>query len=790
MESQCNNRFHNRCNRLVSVKGICYPQDTPGEEREPSTTRARLSPSKQKEPTEGYDLKDTPIPQRPRTPIFNETPGPLDALVQQLHERFPGVPLTALGQTIFWDEPMKAVLLDALHAHAPGTALRLSVMDTDYFAKPPLETEGHGEYVILPHNDTTTKDLWIATGELSRLFGSETVPSREMYREHGIQLERVARESRETRHRFLDRVTEAWGWRGLAFSGSRRTLAGEIPLSGALPALLDQLRWGFMETADALADPEARKLARAVAEGWLESVRQFAAEHPDASLTDLYRHLLPRFTASLQRCLPEEQAGLETGGSLEEFRFNRETAGDPRFELLDLFLRPDTAEGAKDAYNDAVRGSDIYTLDRFSMGAIPFDLVIPGRGRGTIRIIPERVIIEMEERVYLRIDRPIQSVHDLADAVESHLGGRVSLVGKALTLIAMLARCGLVVLNETGSNYVWRTRNMIEGLCDKGVRLPLYPIVRLRYPTWEHITVAGDALRLPDHLAWGFGAETVSTETFAERWRDVCRKQRDLLDEAKAAVGPREAMEFLAQWGGPEWRERREAFDESQDLLLSLRMRLSEIKSEVRQLVEETRQLKARCEGLAREKGEDYRRSVQPLREQLRERGVPAPSSLNEGESDLVRPLTGERVAVEDPPAVQALLDRLHAEMDRRREFDRRWESLRSEIHNREIRMRELDRERVALLREDRVQQARRRSMELATQAQAAKLEIVRNAYLCAEGLEHTEHRPSAWWLLLLDPDGTWFREIRKGTEAYLEPLSCCLPKPSSSPASPLRGQG
>jgi hypothetical protein len=103
---------------------------------------------------------------------------------------------------------------------------------------------------------------------------------------------------------------------------------------------------------------------------------------------------------------------------------------------------------------------------------------------------------------------------------------------------------------------------------------------------------------------------------------------------------------------------------------------------------------------------------------------------------------------------------------------------LRAEVHYREQCIRELDRERAALLREDTVRDARRHTSELYTQAQAAKLDLVREAYLTAEGLEHTEFRPAAWWLFVLDPGGAWFREVREQARAYLEPLSCCAPQP------------
>ena len=79
-------------------------------------------------------------------------PSVLSAL-QTIRERYPDVPFLALGQTVFWDEPTKAVWRRLLDAHLPGATLIAGVHDTDYFAKTSAHVGDDKPYVALPHDD-------------------------------------------------------------------------------------------------------------------------------------------------------------------------------------------------------------------------------------------------------------------------------------------------------------------------------------------------------------------------------------------------------------------------------------------------------------------------------------------------------------------------------------------------------------------------------------------------------------------------------------------------------------
>jgi hypothetical protein len=226
----------------------------------------------------------------------------LPEVFEALRRVAPDVPLLALGQTIFWDEPMKLALLHWLPTIDPKRRMLFGVHDTDYFARMrtrhlPRGAQVVGEFVLLPHNDGTTRALWSAAGEIAQLFGSETVPTLKMFARYGGQVARVADAC--AGEGFVDALTEAWGWRGLASRDPAPRPVCEVPLSAVAPALDALLAFGLDGSCQMLDDADAR--ARACEWAWTlrQRIQHYAAAHPNASLADLYVALYPELLESL-----------------------------------------------------------------------------------------------------------------------------------------------------------------------------------------------------------------------------------------------------------------------------------------------------------------------------------------------------------------------------------------------------------------------------------------------------------------------------------------------------------
>ncbi len=643
-------------------------------------------------------------------------------VLEDLRSRYPDARFLALGQTVWWDEPMKAVLRRMLDDLGLGGSMVLGVHDTDYFAKVKFRQAGQSRFEMLPHNDGSTKDLWSAAGEISRLFGSETVPTRQDYLRHGVPFDMLARRRGDAAPEFIDEVTEAWGWRGLVYTGSRDRIVHDLPLAEVGEAIERLVEWGVDGTIESIADECCKREARALSDLMIKWVRDYRHSNNDKNLNDLYQHLFPRLFCLLLGRPPRD---VEVTCTTSLLRLTPETASLPRFDFVDLFLREETRAIARAAYDHAVSGSEMYKLDRFGLGALPFDVVVPGYGRGNLRVTLRSIHIETKVPIRINLRSPINGVAELAEALQHKFGENVTLVGKAVALISMLAREFIFVFSEEGSAYVHRTQRMNDYLRENGVDLIVHPILRLRYPAWDALDATLPTLKLPDHLASTFARSEISTAEFASVWERVVDEQKRLLDELTIIRRPRDLFIFLAGQEGNGWSDRASAYETAKQEQKAIWGRASAIQQQMENLYTELKKIKTDIRMTEHLKGDHF------------------------------------RATVDWPPD----------EVERRGEYDEQIELLLSARRDTISAITELNAQRLEVERSNESKEVRRVILELEVEAQEARLKLVRNALLTTGGLTHTQHRPTAWWLPMVDRTGGWFRRIVETTQIYPQPL-------------------
>ena len=662
-----------------------------------------------------------------------------------LRSQYFGAKLFAFGQTPFWDEPTKAILRQMLDQNYPDAKMLIGIHDADYFSRnAPAGSEGHFE--VYAHNDGTTRDLWVAAGEISCLFGCEEIPQRNLLTRHGVRLETLARHAHVGKAKLFDTASEAWGWRGVARPGLQEPSIADIKLREVLPKLVEALKWAERESLKYLPSLFNNAQTQPLDAITREMV-SYADEHPDASLSELYQHLLPRcyeWTASSLN-------NLQVSSTTKLFQFNRQTANLPRFRVLDLFLDPDTSEAAKTAYNAAVKGARIYDLSRFPPGAIPFDLVIPGRGRGTICLLDDHVLIQTDTPIALDAQSTVQSVEDLAAVVESQLGPGVVLIGKAVTFAAMISSEFIMVLTEEGSKYVTQTRAMIKRLSQSGVTLDLFPILRMKLDAWSALARCNLDLLLPPHLASAFETDCISAEDFGNSWREAVRRHKQVLRAIRALKSPEDLTAHLEQGQRQDWLDMLGDSVQAHSTLLTIRSKAEVLRQRASKYREESRKLAGRVQDLQRRKGAYFRKHIRPLNgklQQLHQQGVTSGEEVDALKNEIDQHENTGRAKIE--LSIQKLLQKAEEVRQKQRETTQAYRRLETGNEAREARS---------------ILAACERKLE------REKLCIVRNALLTTMGLPFTTHRPAAWWLPIVDPSGGWARACAETAEFYFETL-------------------
>ena len=616
-------------------------------------------------------------------------------------EKYPyNVSFLSLGQTAFWSEPIKSEFTHYANGCGHSRELIAGIHDTDYFAKASTESTDNG-FVIVQHSEENLDDLWVAALEFSALFGSETVIDFEKMSQYGLNTHLISKDNLES----VKRMTSAWRWRGIAIN-NRYTISADIELKKIYPVILKAFNWAICESLDSLKEPlksEAETRFREIQ----KSLEQLYQNDPEQSLTQFQKSTFDYF----QELLTGQKLKNPLTSSTEKFLFNSKTCLHERFNLVEIFLNLDTRKVAIEAYNKAIANTEIYGMDRFDKGAIPFDLVIPGQGRGTICITPTKLSINTPQKIEIELDKPIESPKDLADIIEKNIGKEVSLIGKAVTLIDMLASEHILIFDHTASSYVNFTKKMNECLASKGIDLPLNPILRIHYPTWQEL----DQLSLPLNLE-----SPLENTTIEENIQSNIRE----LELIKKNSGEKEWVQYLAQKAPEKWQQKFGEYSAVKEELSQINHQLTGIKEQKSIINNQMKSLKSKRQELETDKGKLWREK-----------------DLNENNLKL------------------------------REEVSKEISQITKELRKLESKWKELDQNQNKLVNDPEFKSKHRTKKELLAAAELEKFQLIRKSIISSEGLMNSGNRPSAWWFYLLDPDGNWIQSTIENAGYYLEEL-------------------
>jgi hypothetical protein len=640
-----------------------------------------------------------------------------------------------------------------------------AIHNTDYFAKLPGGGSGPEPFLLLPHNDGSTRELWSAAGEISCLFGSETVPTRQKLTANGVAFDRLARRADEDAAAFLDEHTTAWGWRALVQTDSKSRVANDILLRDIYSALRRQLEWAFDESLQILGQPE-----NAVTQKMLDWLDEFYAQNPDANLTECYQFFTPKLWALVRG---EAACPLETGSTTELLRFNKSTFALPRFTLVELFLNPATRETARRCYNEAVQNSGIYQLEQFGAGALPFDVVIPGQGRGTLRLHQNNIIIETEKPQVLCSDCNPETLEQLANILESTFGPDVTLVGKAVTLISMLGAEFIFVFHEKASSYTAFTQKMNQSLRAAGMELALHPMLRLRYATWNSLSAAEANFTLPPHLADAFATPQISAAQFADQWQKVCDAQDDILQQLADCRAPRDLLAWLAA-KDHDWDRKLIEYDNQRQSMNKFRACIEKQKQNAAAAREKAKTASRQSVDLETAQGKHWRTELLPLKRQIediREAAFKRQQQQATQKLSKAERAAEQELRAQEEAQIAALKSTFEEHLPHRQELSNQIDALRAAARRHKTEARKFIEAQAALEKADEMQQLRRTLHALEDEAETERLRRVQNAILTSEGLRYTNYRPTAWWLPLVSLDNKWFEELVSSAEARVEEL-------------------
>jgi hypothetical protein len=640
-------------------------------------------------------------------------------------------PLFSFGQTVWWDEPMKLVLLSHMHQHGIRLPFVFSIHDVDYFSKLRRVLLGGEEFLIVSRNDGTTANLWASGCETAILFGSEAVPTVNDYNRCGIPLIELARSCSSDVSDFVDKWTEAWGWKALAHNSIRGPVSAFVRLGNLVKSMKELLDWAVKNTIKMIEGFTNTHLE--TANSFLSMVdRCIEGVGLNAHLSDFYEEVYKGIAGMLLGFVPSQ---LKTTTSFRFFNFNSRTCMRKRFKPVDIFISPSTRQLATEAYDEIAPTIGAWKLGEFGYGALPFELVSKDFGRGTVCVDGSWLIIKTPTRkIEAKSNEPLASREALAKLIEDSFGGECALIGKALVTPLMLCSEGIMVLSETGSAYMDLTKQLVAKLKDAGIRMSLQPLLRLCYSTFDAMRNSDFKLILPKHIARFIGKEVLSASEFADAWHEGVIEARRLVEKMCMSLSLSSTFELLRLYDGQaehaEVDSLKSEFEDTSTQLHELGTELSELIQKCRALRNEERKLTQELIHMERHASE-LKRTIARLSE--------------------CRFASGE----------EALKEERTSALEKLRQIRNMLNSLRSQRHR-------LFQQLLQTAYSERAEELRRRRKEQTHELQFRRLSVAREALLTAV-VPYSHFRPCAWWLPIVDPSGKWWCSVRKLARARFE---------------------
>ena len=316
---------------------------------------------------------------------------------------------------------------------------------------------------------------------------------------------------------------------------------------------------------------------------------------------------------------------------------------------------------------------------------------------------------------------------------------------------------------------------MNAALRENGIDLPLMPMLRLRYQTWDALQNVDATFKLPPHLTGAFGAENISARNFAARWKSVCDEQDVLCEKLKACRSPRELMKFLAEENAENgWPESLREYSRARSAIREVRRQSQIAQQESEAFYAGSRAARDQAATIERAKGEDFRATILPLKTRLSDIKENAfARAADNATRKLSKSERAEIAQLEAAEETEMVHLRAHMESEtaRRADFDEKINAARNRARESSDAARASTRKRIEIEKNDDAKAARAVVSRLEYEAEWRRFQLVRDAFLARDSLHHTNLRPTAWWFPLVSPDGKWLHALASTMQARIEEL-------------------